>query len=214
MFVRIYVVLKYRTPKSSKKARASAGSRKNRTAGSFNRAMSNAGDDIVKRCTLSGQSLATGAGTAIPVTSYTSSLVESAPAVEFASFAARYQQYRVRAIRVRGKATQPTQSNESAIIAHSALYLGDYIGASAPASAAQVFSDERVKESATCKDFSYVATWSRNPNAMLWNPTSAAIPAANQFSIVVASAAAPVLTSGTTYYAVTVEWEVEFRGSQ
>jgi hypothetical protein len=200
--------------KSSKKARSSAGSRKNRTAGSFGRALSNAGDIIVKRCTLSGQVLATGAGTVIPVTSFTSSQVESGPAVEFASFASRYQQYRVRAIRVRGKATQPTQSNESAIIAHSTLYQGDYIGSAAPGSSAQVFSDERVKETATCKDFSYVATWSRNPNAMLWNPTSAAIPSANQFAIVVASPTAPAMTSGVTYYAVTVEWEVEFRGSQ
>lgn len=164
----------------------------------------------MKRCTETALILATGGGTAIPVTSYSTTDVQTASA-EFTSFASRYQQYRVRAIRVRGKAVQPIQT---ATVAHSTLYMGDYIGASGPASAAQVFSDERVKETSTCRDFSYVVTWSRNPNASLWNPTNAAIPLANRYAVVVASPATPPLTTATTYYGVTIEWEVEFRGSQ
>lgn len=181
---------------------------KTSTKGAF--AISNAGDQIVKRITLGSNVLATGAGTTIAVTNATSASVQ-AGGVEFASFAARYQQYRVRAIRVTGKATQPVQS---ATVSHGALYRGDYIGSSAPTTAAQVFSDENVKECATHRDFSDVVTWSRNPNAKLWNPTSAAIPAANQFAWVCASATSPSLTTATTYFAYTVEWEVEFRGSQ
>jgi hypothetical protein len=173
--------------------------------------METAGDQIVKRMTLPDYVLATGAGTAIPVQGVTSAQVQSVPATEWASFAARYQQYRVRAIRVRGKAINPVQS---ATITHGVLFRGDYIGASLPGSAAQVLSDENVQEVTTCKDFSDVVTWVRNPNARLWNPTSAAIPAANSFAWVCASAPVPALATATTYYALVFEWEVEFRGSQ
>jgi hypothetical protein len=171
----------------------------------------NAGDQIVKRMTISGDVLATGAGTQIPVTAISSAEVQAAPASEWASFAARYQQYRVRAIRVTGKAIQPIQTATSS---HSVLYRGDFIGSSSPSTAAQVLSDENVRECATHKDFRDIVTWSRNPNAMLWNPTSAAIPTANEFSWVAASPGVPPLTTATTYYALTVEYEVEFRGSQ
>jgi hypothetical protein len=170
-----------------------------------------AGDLIVKRMTLPNATLATGAGTALPVSAVFSSGVQSNPATEWASFAARYQQYRVRAIRVRGKAVNPVQS---ATVSHGVVYRGDYIGASGPASPAQVLSDENSKEVATCKDFEDVVTWARNPNAKLWNTTLAVIPTANVFAWVAASATTPVLTTATTYYALVVEWEVEFRGSQ
>jgi len=170
-----------------------------------------AGDQIVKRMTLGGQTFATGAGTALPIQAYTSAEVQSLPAAEWASFAARYQQYRVRAIRVRGKAVNPVQS---ATITHGVVYRGDYIGASAPGSATQVLSDENVQEVCSCKDFTDVVTWVRNPNAKLWNPTSAAIPTANTFAWVAASASTPALTTATVYYAIVVEWEVELRGSQ
>jgi len=170
-----------------------------------------AGDQIVKRMSFPDLTLATGAGTSVPVTSLTSADVQSFPSTEWASFAARYQQYRVRAIRVHGKAVNPVQT---ATLTHSVLFRGDYIGASAPGSAVQVLSDEMVKECCTCKDFLDIVTWSKNPNARLWNPTSAVIPVANTFSWVSASPATPALTTATTYYALVVEWEVEFRGSQ
>jgi hypothetical protein len=177
-------------------------------AGSFR---SNAGDIVVKRLTQPAQTLATGAGTVIPVTAVSSSQVQSAPATEWTSFAARYQQYRVRAIRIIGKATQPVQL---AALAHGSLYRGDALGASTPSTSAQVLSDENVRENATYKDFVHVVTWQRNPNAKLWAPTGAAIPSQNTYSWVCASAVTPSLTTATTYYAYSVEWEVEFRGSQ
>jgi hypothetical protein len=193
-----------------KNLRGKKRSRQNNSsrAGHF---MTNAGDQIVKRMTIPSQVLNTGAGVVIAVASISSSLVEANPATEWASFAARYQQYRVRAIRVTGKAVLPIQS---ATAAHGALYRGDYIGSSAPTTSAQVFSDENVRENATHRDFSDIVTWKRNPNAKLWNPTSAAIPTANQFAWVAARATSPQLTTATTYYALAVEYEVEFRGSQ
>jgi hypothetical protein len=179
--------------------------------GGVPRSLESAGDQIVKRMTLGGPVLATGAGTVIGIQGLTSTQVQSIPAAEWASFASRYQQYRVRAVRVRGKATNPVQS---ATVVHSVLYRGDYIGSAAPGTAAQVLSDENSEENATCKDFTDVVTWARNPNARLWNPTNAAIPAANTFAWVCASPSTPALTTATTYYALVYEWEVEFRGSQ
>jgi len=169
------------------------------------------GDQIVKRMTLGGLFLATGAGTNIAVSSVNTGNVQSLPAAEWASFAARYQQYRVRAIRVIGKAVQPVQT---AAITHSVLYRGDFIGTATPATPVQVLSDERVKMCGTDRDFTDVVTWKRNPNARLWAVTSAIIPAANTYSWVSASPTVPALTTATTYYALTYEWEVEFRGSQ
>jgi len=179
--------------------------------GGVARSIESAGDQIVKRMTYPGQTLATGAGTAIAVTSFSSGVVQALPATEWASFASRYQQYRVRALRVHGKAINPVQT---ATVTHGMMVRGDFIGISAPATGAQVLSDENAQENCTCKDFSDIVTWQRNPNAKLWNPTSSAIPGANTFSWVAATIAAPPLTTATTYYALTLEWEVEFRGSQ
>jgi len=187
--------------------RSGAGNRRRRNPKPF--AIETAGDQIVKRMTAETV-LATGAGTVIAVTAVQSSDVQ-AIATEWASFAARYQQYRVRAVRVRGKAINPIQS---ATVTHSVLYRGDYIGTSTPASAAQVLSDENVKIVTTAKDFTDTVNWRKNPNAKLWNPTTAAIPAANRFNWACATPAAPALTTATTYYALVLEWEVEFRGSQ
>jgi len=173
--------------------------------------MGGAGDVIVKRMTLTGTLLTSTAGGVISTTLFPTSQVESAPAHEWASFAARYQQYRVRAIRLSGKAVLPVNT---ATVIHGALFMADYIGSSSPSSAAQVFSDERGKCVATCKDFVYEADWSRNPNAKLWNPTSAAVPTANLFGIAVASDASQTLSVSTTYYVVEQEFVVELRGSQ
>jgi len=196
---------------NSKRSRGPAGGNNSRqqVKGAF--AMTNAGDQIVKRLTIPGLVMATGAGTSIAVFAVSSTLVQTQPASEWSSFAARYQQYRVRAIRLRAKATQPVQT---ATITHGVMYRGDFIGSASPSTPAQVLSDENVKEVATCKDFVDTVTWMRNPNAKLWNPTSAAIPGANQFAWTGASATTPALTTATTYYAYTVEFEVEFRGSQ
>jgi hypothetical protein len=193
------------------RSKKSARGRRSNTARPFSRQLENAGDQIVKRMTYPNLVLATGAGTVIVVNEITTSLVQSLPASEWASFAARYQQYRVRAMRITGKAVQPIQS---ATVAHSVLYRGDYLGTAAPTTLAQVLSDEEVKSCTTNKDFRDVVTWKRNPNARLWNPTSAAIPSANTFTWVCASASTPALTTATTYYALVLEWEVEFRGSQ
>ncbi len=176
------------------------------------------GDIVLKTMTLSSQVLATSAGGVIPVTtSITSSLVQSGPAAEWASFAARYQQYRVRAVRIIAKAIRTRPYLDAAGVDNlvSSLYVADYIGTAVPASAAQVLSDENSKVLSTADHFVYETTWAKNPNAKLWNPTSAAIPAANLYGIALASSTLVGLLKGTTnQYTYVVEWDVELRGSQ
>jgi hypothetical protein len=177
------------------------------------------GDQIVKKLTLPSQIQSTTAGAIIPLTTgITSSFVQSNPATEWASFAARYQQFRVRQVRVRMMPVFPVNSGVAGLAVntgHSQMYVADYIGASLPASAAQVLSDERATVVSTAKGFSFVSTWNKNPNAKLWNPTGAAIPAANLFGIAWASNTnATLMAASLPYFAYDVEWIVEFRGSQ
>jgi len=167
------------------------------------------GDIIVKKLTLPGGVISSGAGGAIAVTTQPSGSVQSDPATEWASFAARYQQYRVRAFRI---VNCPVNTVNTATINHGQLFISDSLGSSTPGSAAQILSDERAVIVSTAEKWVYVADWSRNPNAKLWNPTSAIIPTANTYSISLGSTA--TLSVNTPYLNVSYEYMVEFRGSQ
>jgi len=177
------------------------------------RSMIQNGDVIQKRFTLPG-TLSSTAGAIVGVTSFKASGVETSPATEWASFAARYQQYRVKSIHFIGDPCSNVNgfsNNEF----NSQMYVGDYINASVPGSAAQVLSDERAIVVSTAKRINFLVTSSRNPNAMLWNPTSATLPAANDYSIVMASSTATgLLPLSSAIYVYVIEWIVEFRGSQ
>jgi len=169
----------------------------------------NTGDVVTKRMSFPFLVASTGGGV-IPLTSVLSGACQTIPASEWASFAARYQQYRVRCIRMRLKPGFP--STISATVPHTTFFVGDYIGASVPASAAQVLSDERSQIFGTYQTVVYEVDWTKNPNAKLWNPTSAAIPTANEYAIVFTGngslpATQPIFTGE-------LEWDVEFRGSQ
>lgn len=190
-------------------------SRRNRKSPAIGRFGGDAGDVIVKRLTLPGVLLNTVVGTGvIGVGTFNSGECQSAPASEFASFAARYQQYRVRSFKLVGKAMHPTC--DAVVSQHSCLYLSDFIGSSAPSTAAQVLSDEGSRQVETCKDFTFSTTWARNPNAKLWAPTSAAIPTANLLNIAQGGDPAVNMTAAAAQpiYICHLEWEVEFRGAQ
>jgi len=176
------------------------------------RSVSDAGDQVVKRMSFCGTTttLSTGASTAIAITSISSD-PSVFPAFEWSTFSSRYQQYRVRRMVIHGKALLPVQTSAQT---HSVLFRGDFIGTSQPSTVPQVLADEKVKICSTAKDFTDVVTWVRNPNAKLWNPTTAGPPSQNLFNWVCASFAATAMTTATKYYQLVVEYEVEFRGSQ
>jgi len=196
---------------SEKKTRRSRG-----TVGS-RRMRGDPSDIIVKRMTIPNQAVvAATAGNIIALdVSTTAAQVQSVPASEWASFAARYQQYRVRRV----KMTLLPCNNVSYVVAavavvHTSMYSGDFIGASAPTTAAQVLSDEKARISSTAKPLIYTVDWSRNPNARLWNPTNAALPVANSFGVAFASSTQAILAANANYFTKSTEFEVEFRGAQ
>jgi len=176
-----------------------------------------AGDVITKRLTLPGAVISSTAGGLLAVNaSADSNLVQTGPASEWASFAARYQQYRVRALRLIMEPVFPGSGTPvgAAVVGHGPLYVSDYIGSSAPSTAAQVLSDERALVTNTSRKVDFTVDWARNPNAKLWNPTSAPPPTANTYGIAFAGHPSGPLTAATAYYTTTFEWVVEFRGSQ
>jgi hypothetical protein len=174
------------------------------------------GDILVKKLTLPRASLSTTAGGIIPVTTYDAGLVQSVPASEWASFAARYQQFRVRSLQMILEPRYPftTAAPSGGGTGHGALYASDYIGTATPGSAAQILSDEGSLVTNTCKRVVFTVDWMRNPNAKLWNPTSAALPSANTYGVAVSSSPNSVMAVSTAFYDVQLEWIVEFRGSQ
>jgi hypothetical protein len=175
----------------------------------------NDGDIFYKRLTTSGTITSSGVGT-IALATPSNSLVQSAPATEWASFAARYQQYRVKVFKVT-LIPRYTENyvNGVVVVPNQLMAIADYIGVSAPTTFAQLLSDERVEIHSTASQIRKSVSWARNPNAQLWNPTNAAIPAANTMGICFASSTTtPQLPVGTVYFDYLYEFFVEFRGSQ
>jgi hypothetical protein len=170
-----------------------------------------AGDVIQKRITFTTSGASTGAGTSIPITSLSSDLARTS-GVEFSSFAARYQEFRVAGMKV----TFVPRYNVSDLSGASplgCLLVGDFIAGNTPASAAQLLSDERSVVHTTGNMFVYSVSWAGNPNAKLWSATNVAIPTPNLFSVVYGSTNSTLL-GATVYHTLIVEWLVEFRGSQ
>lgn len=174
------------------------------------------GDVIVKRMTLNlGAVTSTAAGTVALDTASDTAYVQSAPAAEWASFAARYQQYRVRRLRFTWVPAYPGsgQPTAGATSGHVPIIVGDFIGASVPGSYAALLSDERSKIFCSNQKFTFEVTWARNPNAKLWTATSASIPTANQYGL--GFGGQPASYPATTIAAnAFLEWDVELRGSQ
>jgi len=169
------------------------------------------GDIIIKRMTIPSQSISSTAGNIIAVTTLSDTLVQSSPASEWASFAARYQQYRVRAMHV---VLVPLFVVNATTTAQNSMYYADFIGTATPGSAAQVLSDERAVIKGSCEKHTVTVTWALNPNAKLWNPTSAVIPAANSYGVALCSSTVATLTVSTVQFTYSIIFEVEFRGSQ
>lgn len=172
------------------------------------------GDMLTKRMTISSNTIPTTAGGIIAVATYSNGTVQSNPATEWASFAARYQQFRVKSFTIRFLPVFPVNTGMTATTGHSSLYVSDFIGTALPGSAAQVLADERSRVFSTSKSWSYTVTSRRNPNALLWNPTSAALPAANSMSIAFASSTVATMPVSQTMGQIDFEFIIELRGAQ
>jgi len=171
----------------------------------------NEGDVIFKRLTFINFEIASDATGNIQYVIVSSNDARSRPAYEWANFSARYQTYRVRAVRIRGFALYPVNTTS---VMHGTLIRGDYNGGTAPNTPAQTFADESARVCPTYKNFTDVITWDMNPNAKLWNPTGSDIPDMNQFAWTCISNNNVTLNASIIYYQGYLEWDVEFRGSQ
>jgi hypothetical protein len=181
-----------------------------------NKAIRGDGDIISKRLTLpAGQIASTAGGIIALATAATAAFVQASPASEWASFAARYQQFRVRSVTLIMEPRFPASGTPITVVgSHGALFVADFIGASVPGTAAQLLSDEAAVVTNTSKKVVFTVDWTRNPNARLWNPTGAALPVANSYGIAVAGSAGSTLAVSTAYFDTILMWDVEFRGSQ
>jgi hypothetical protein len=171
--------------------------------------VSTQGDILVKRLTYNSV-YSTAAGGALAVSTITAAQVQSNPATEWSSFSARYQQFRVKALSV---------TFWMPLVSCNPLVFADFIGSAVPSSATQIVSDERciIRASAGNQGSTvmvYETDWNRNPNARLWNPTSAALPTANSFGIAFATHPLAPSSASTTVLVGSTDWLVEFRGSQ
>jgi hypothetical protein len=136
---------------------------------------------------------------------------------EFASYAARYSEYRIRAMRMYFMACHPTNVPTATTTAdHGAIFVGQSEQGPVVGSGQQVMSLFRRRVISTSKSFIAHADWSRNPNAQLWNAVGAIVVAANNFSIQWGTPAFAnnAIVASTDYYSCFLEWDVQFRGQQ
>jgi hypothetical protein len=172
------------------------------------RPLQSGGDIITKRMTFY-ENINSGTG-ATYIASY---MAQSIPATEWSSFAARYQEYRVKEIVV---TVYPyynvSQQGVTGAVPLDIYVLFDFLAGNTPSSITGAIADERaVVQSSGQPSFSYTTTWDKNPNAKLWTTTSSPVPTSSTFGIGIY----PITTTGTAgAYALLVQWLVELRSSQ
>jgi len=181
-----------------------------------NRALSRAsqslsGSSIVKRMTLTATLTTTGAGGFNQQLS--SAAVQSSPATEWNSFALRYVDHRVLKVKMSFQPSRVVNTRNAATpldLGPVGVVIADPSGSAAPATVVAAWALESAKTLSLHKPFKMVVRASQEEH-LLFNPTSATIPAANRFAIVLVVAGGDATTVyGTLFY----EWWVEFRGSQ
>lgn len=180
-----------------------------------NRALSRAtrslqGGSIVKRMT-AVVAVATTAGGVVSL--QLSSTSVNSTASEWASFAARYIDYRVLKMKVSYLPIRVvnTQNGATALsLVPGGVVAADPSGSAFPTTLATGWVLEASKLHQLSKSWSYAVRASQEEH-MIFNPTSASIPAANRFAIVGIFGGGD---ASTTYGNFFYEWWTEFRGSQ
>jgi len=162
----------------------------------------------MKRLTYPNLSLISTAGGVI-ATSYNSSQCNNAS--EWTSFSVRYQEYRVKAMKV---TLRPVYPSSQVGIVHTSVAIDQYAQNAAATTFASVVSGERSKILGSNDTISMSCDWDKNPNAKLWTLCTSTVPVANSYGINLCTPTTPLLTASTTYFAVDIEYLVEFRSAQ
>jgi hypothetical protein len=141
-------------------------------------------DTLVRRFTIGSQVVSTNGFGIVPVTTnFQSDQCSQFPSSEWASYAARFGQYRVLKFSMHLRPTMPVNSGVIATNLLSSMYFSDFMSTTIPTTAVGIVSDRSFREFSTGRAIVYQTTWARNPNAKLWTPTSTAIPATSRYGI-------------------------------
>jgi hypothetical protein len=134
-------------------------------------------------------------------------------ATEFGSLAARYQEYRVLAMRVKWR-PRFGQANESCAVVESGMPVGCTYTNTAPTTVAGILASDgfRVSNSVQ-KHLDMEVGWEMNPNAKLWTQSvGAAIPVLNSYGISIRHpGSCPANLNGVVAVDAYVEYDVEWR---
>lgn len=175
-------------------------------------------DVIVKNMIIQSQVMTTSAFGIINVTTnQQSDQCSQFPSGSWASYAARYGQYRVREMAIHCKPTLKTNSciGVAPYNLLSVMYFSEFQSTNIPTSAGVICADSKFKQFSTGSSFTYKANWDRNPNAKLWSPTNAAIPVDRRYGIAYCSHTnVNLLPVNTILYCFTMEFIVEFADPQ
>jgi len=165
-----------------------------------------------RRCTLVGS--LTGV-TGNPM-AYSVGSNNASASFEFSNCALLYQEYRVRAIRMKVVPRFRDNIQSPASIPYpGALVSGGFVMGAGAATPAAIFAESNSKVSPEWTAPEQLVTWELNPNAKLWTPTSATISTANQFGVQLLSTGnCPAFYNTVTTADTFVEFDVEFRTAQ
>lgn len=147
--------------------------------------------------------------------SYASGLVYSS--TEYSQMAARYQELRVKAMRIRIYSAFQKLSEAAPGVSLGPLLASSFVQgvAPAPSVSAILASDDVRIDNKVVPNVDMLATWDLNPNAKLWSSSPGAMAAANQFGVQFRFwNACPAALTGLTQAFVVVEFLTEFRVAQ
>jgi len=167
-------------------------------------------------CTFAGGTISTTAGNLLALNTCSNDTVRTIGSPEFASYSARFMEFRVRRVTNRYMPTWAFSNvfGNDASHNHGVVYAGTFYGGAAPANGQGLLSSTGGKACTSCKEIVIQADWNQFPNGKLWTPIGSAINAANVYGVGICG---PVLASSTfvastDYFNVVNEWDVEFCG--
>jgi hypothetical protein len=169
-------------------------------------------DTVLVKMVFANQVLTTTAfGVINTTTTLQSDQCSQFPSGSWASYAARFGQYRVHSMAMHLHPTLPVNSTSAAAGQISSMHFSDFISTYIPTTAAGIVGDSSWREFSTGKPITFRANWARNPNAKLWSPTSAAIPIDRRYGIAYCSHTnINLLPVATIIFTWSAEFFVEF----
>jgi len=156
--------------------------------------------------------LSTSAAGIINPTAFGSSNAQSDPATGFTSYAARFNNYRVLAIRFQLQPLFNFASDSALTSALGQLYLCEYYGSLPPSTQAAIANSPSLKCFSTGQNIKYKIVPHSFPNWKFYAATSTGIIAENSYGVALCTNNLVTLPTSQPIFSVLYEWVVEFMG--